>query len=407
MAKYLRIIISLRRMLFLNKLRAALSLTGIAIGIASVIMIVSLGEGARTRTLSQIEAMGSNIITIDAGLAKDVGGRNRQAVKVTTLKEKDARIIAEECSFAASVAPTQEQSLVVKYEEGSATARIIGTYAAYPAIRNFSIASGRFFTGDDNALSLRRAVIGHKFVEFLFRDVNPVGEVIRINNIPFEVIGVLKAKGASYDGANEDDVIFIPLNTGMRRVFNVDYVKNIFVKVTSRENIPATQERIRSILREKHRLTTRNKEDDFTIQNVYTVVQAESETNAAFTRLIAGVAAISLIVGGVGIFATMLLSVKERNSEIGLRMAVGARANDILFQFLAEAIVLSLVGGVAGIGAGTVGAYLLGSLTDFPVRISREAAAISFIISAVLGIFFGAYPARKASSIEPITALKL
>lgn len=394
-------------MLFLNKLRAALSLTGIAIGIASVIMIVSLGEGARTRTLSQIEAMGSNIITIDAGLAKDVGGRNRQAVKVTTLKEKDARIIAEECSFAASVAPTQEQSLVVKYEEGSATARIIGTYAAYPAIRNFSIASGRFFTGDDNALSLRRAVIGHKFVEFLFRDVNPVGEVIRINNIPFEVIGVLKAKGASYDGANEDDVIFIPLNTGMRRVFNVDYVKNIFVKVTSRENIPATQERIRSILREKHRLTTRNKEDDFTIQNVYTVVQAESETNAAFTRLIAGVAAISLIVGGVGIFATMLLSVKERNSEIGLRMAVGARANDILFQFLAEAIVLSLVGGVAGIGAGTVGAYLLGSLTDFPVRISREAAAISFIISAVLGIFFGAYPARKASSIEPITALKL
>jgi putative ABC transport system permease protein len=407
MIKYFRIIKSLRRMLFLNKLRAALSLTGIAIGIASVIMIVSLGEGARTRTLSQIEAMGSNVITVDAGLVKDVVGRNRQVAKVTTLKEKDARVIAEDCSFIAAIAPTQEQSLVVKYEEGAATARIIGTYAAFPTIRNFSIASGRFLTQDDETLSLRKAVIGHKFVEFLFNGVNPVGEIIRINNIPFEVIGVLKEKGSSYDGANEDDMIFIPLTTGMRRVFNVDYIKNIYVKVLSKENIAASQDQIRSILRERHRLNFRNKADDFTIQNVYTAVQAGSETNETFTRLIIGVAALSLLVGGVGILATMLLSVKERNSEIGLRMAIGAKAKDILFQFLFEATALSLVGGAAGICAGMAGAYLLGMFSEFPVHISFDAAAISFTISVVLGIFFGVYPAIKASSIEPIKALKL
>lgn len=388
-------------------MRVALSLTGIAIGIAAVIIIVSLGEGARNRMLSQIEAMGSNSITIDAGLVKEVTGRKRQIDKVTTLKEKDVDAITESCSSIIAVAPTQEQTLVIQYGNGSTTGRVIGTYSAFPSIRNFSIASGRFFSQNDNERSLRTAVIGHKFVEYLFRGVNPIGEVITINNVPFEIIGVLKAKGLSYDGANEDDMIFIPLNTGLRRVFNADYLKNIYVKVKSKDQIPAAEKELRSLLRERHRLHVRNKEDDFTIQNVYTAVRVENETNESFTILITSVAALSLLVGGVGILATMLLSVKERKQEIGLRMAVGATANDILFQFLLEAVIVSIAGGAAGIIAGTLGVYLLGVFTDFAIRISLQAALISFGISVMIGIFFGVYPARTASFTEPVKALKL
>jgi putative ABC transport system permease protein len=296
---------------------------------------------------------------------------------------------------------------VVKYEEGATIARIIGTYPAFSALRNFSVASGRFINQDDNKLSLRTAVIGNKFVEYLFRGVNPIGEVIKINNIPFEIIGVLKPKGVSYDGANEDDMIFIPLNTGMRRVFNVDYLKNIYVKVNSKQDIPETEKEIRTVLRERHRLEARSKEDDFTIQNVYTAVKVESETNESITLLITGVGVLSLLVGGVGILATMLLSIKERTPEIGLRMAIGATTGDIVFQFLLEAVILSVVGGAAGIIIGVIGTWLLGSLTDFAVRISIQAVAISFLISLVIGILFGAFPARKASFIEPIKALKL
>lgn len=392
-------------MLFINPMRVVMSLTGIAVGITSVIIIMSIGDGARSKMLSQIEAMGTNVITIDAGLIKELTGRRRQAAKVTTLNEKDAGAVIEECPSVCAIAPTQEQSLVVKYDNGSTTARIIGTTPAFPSIRNFSIASGRFFSEDDNILSLRTAVIGHKFVEYLFRDTNPIGEIIRINNIPFEVIGVLKAKGSSYDGANEDDMIFIPLNTGMRRIFNVDYIKNIYVKVGRRDEISVTEKKIKSILRERHRLQARNKEDDFTIQNVYTAVRVEQETSQSLTAMITGVAALSLLVGGVGILATLLLSVKERNPEIGLRMAVGATAHDILFQFLLEAVVLSIIGGSAGILAGTIGAYAIGMFTDVAVYISLQAALLSFVISIIIGIFFGVYPARRASVIEPIKAL--
>jgi putative ABC transport system permease protein len=405
MRKIVRIVKSVRRMLFLNPLRVVLSLTGIAIGIISVIIIVSLGEGARSKMLTQIEAMGSNVITIDAGLVKEVMGRKRQGNKTTSLKVKDAEAIIADCASINAVAPTQEKTMVIKYGDASTTARIIGTTAAYPSIRNFSLAKGRFVSRDDNVLSLRTAVIGQKCMEYLFPAANPVGEVVKINNIPFEIIGVLKAKGSSYDGANEDDMVFIPLATGLRRVYNVNYIKNIFVQAGSKEQIPAIEKQIRSILRERHRLEGRKQEDDFTIQNVYTAVRVENETNQSFTLLIFGVAALSLLVGGVGILATMLLSVKERRPEIGLRKAVGARMSDIVLQFLLEAVILSAVGGMVGIILGTIGAYVLGQLTDVAIRISFQAAFISFIISLLIGIFFGSYPARRASAIEPVRAL--
>jgi putative ABC transport system permease protein len=405
MKKVIRIIKSVKRMIFLYPMRVILSLSGIAVGIASVIIIVSLSEGARTKMLTQIEAMGSNVITIDAGLVKEATGRKRQAFKMPSLKEKDAALIATECLSIIAIAPTQEKPMLMKYGEASVTGRVIGTTSSYPLIRNFSIASGRFISEDDNRLSLRAVVIGQKCNEYLFHGSNPVGEIVKINNIPFEVVGVLNAKGASYDGANEDDMVFIPLNTGMRRVFNVDYIKNIFVQASSKEKIPKIEKQIRSILRERHRLREQNKEDDFIIQNVYTAIRVENETNRSFTFLISSVAILSLLVGGVGILATMLLSIKERKPEIGLRMAVGARINDIVLQFLLEAVILSLTGGLAGILAGTTGAYMIGIFSDFNINISYRAAIISFIISIILGIFFGSYPAKKASAMEPVRAL--
>jgi putative ABC transport system permease protein len=243
-------------------------------------------------------------------------------------------------------------------------------------------------------------------VQYLFKNTDPVGETIKINNIPFEVIGVLNSRGASYDNANEDDMTFIPLNTGMRRVFNVDYIKNIYAQTVGKETIPSAEKQIRKILREQHRLNSRNYEDDFTIQNVYTAIKAESDTDRSFTFLVLGVAALSLLVGGVGLLATMLLSVKERKSEIGLRMAVGAKVRDILLQFLLESVLLSLLGGIAGIIAGVIGTIFIGIFTDLPAGISYQSALITFIISVCIGVFFGTFPARKASTIQPVNALK-
>ncbi len=368
--------------------------------------MTALGEGARNKMLSQIESMGSNLITIDAGKIKEVIGRKRQTQKVNTLKLKDSDAIIEECESIDKIAPTQDGSFLIKYGNGTTSGRVIGTTPDYPAIRNFKIDYGRFFTEEENKISSRVAIIGTKVVDNLFYEANPIGEFIRINNIPFEIIGVLKQKGSSYDGANEDEVIFIPIQTGLRRLYNVDYIKNIYVYVKDKKKMKSSEDEIRELLRERHRLNLRDKEDDFTIQNMYTTLKAENETSSSFTFLISGVAGLSLLVGGVGILAMMLLSVKERTPEIGLRMAVGAKPNDILIQFLLEAVILSSVGGVIGVAAGFFGTSLINHFTDFNAMITGQSILISVVISSFIGIFFGAYPARRASLIQPIKALR-
>lgn len=391
--------------MFLNKMRVVLSLIGIAIGIAAVIILVAIGNGASSKMLSQIEKMGSNLITIDAGKIKEVLGRRRQVSKVISLKEKDCDAILEGCSRNIIAAPTQDKTLLIKYGNGATTGRVIGTTQEYPGIRNFKIARGRFFTGDENKLSSRVAVIGLKIVDNLFKGENPVGEFIRINNIPFEIIGTLEPKGSSYDGANEDEVVFIPLKTGMRRLFNVDYIKNIYVQMKNKNDIEITQKEIKTILRDKHKLNLREKEDDFTIQNMYATMNTETETNNSFTLLISSVAGLSLLVGSVGILAVMLLSVKERASEIGLRMAVGAKSKDILIQFLFETVILSSVGGILGILTGILVTIVLNFFTDFNSMITLSSVLMSVLVSGFLGMFFGVYPARKASRIKPIKVL--
>ena len=391
----------------LNKMRIALSLAGIAVGITSVIITVALGDGSRARTVAELASFGSNVLTVDAGKVNIVIGRRRETSKVTTLKEKDAEAIVERCGSVSMVAPTQDMMVqAIKYQNGSTGTRVIGTTPDFPLIRNYAICSGRFFDGEDSRSARRVAVIGQKIVIYLFRERPPLGEIIRINGMPFEIIGVLSPKGMSYDGANEDDVIFIPLRTGMRRLFNVDFIKNIYVRAVDKGSMIRAEEEIRGVLRERHRLETRTKEDDFTIQDVSTARSAEQGANELFTTLINGVAALSLAVGGVGILAMMILSVRERKAEIGLRMAVGAKPRDILVQFLLEAILLSLGGGGVGILVGVIVAVALGAATSIPAQVSFVSVAGSVALSMAIGIFFGAYPAWKASHLQPGRALK-
>jgi putative ABC transport system permease protein len=404
--RLLRTLRSVRRQLFTNKVRVFLSLAAIAIGIASVIVVAAVGTGARDSMLSQVESLGKNLITIDAGKVKKVIGRKRQITKVTTLKEKDADAIVENSSYPVAVAPTQDRTLLVKYGNIATSCRVIGTTPEYPAIRNYRVATGRFFSTEENALSARVAVVGTKVVQSLFRGGDPPGEIIRIGGVPFEIVGVLGPKGSSNDGANEDEVVLIPLRTSMRRVFNLDYIKNIYVSAREKDKMGDVERDIRTTLRERHRLDIRGREDDFTIQNSHTALATETETNKSFTYMISGVAGLSLLVGGLGILAIMLLSVRERRSEIGLRIAVGAKSRDVLTQFLFEAVLLCCVGGVLGIVLGFAATLLLEQLTQLNPVISVETIAAAVALSSLLGVFFGVYPARKASQVQPIQALR-
>jgi putative ABC transport system permease protein len=404
--RLIRILKSARRRLSIRTLRVSLSLSGIAVGIASVIVVVAIGTGARNSMLAQIETMGKNLITIDAGKVKEVIGRKRQTTKETTLKERDCEAIVEGSRYTITAAPTQDRTFLIKYGNGATTARVIGTTPAYPAIRSYRIAAGRCCSDEDNKLSARVAVVGAKIVSSLFSTASPVGEFIRINNVSFEIIGVLAPKGSSYDGANDDEVVLIPLRTGMRRLFNVDYIKNIYVSTQDKSRMGKVERDIRALLRERHRLNIRDKEDDFTIQNSYVTLEAETDTNDSFTLMISGVAALSLLVGGVGILAIMLLSVRERTSEIGLRIAVGARKRDILVQFLFEAVMLSGAGGILGIAGGVAATGALGLFTQLHPLISTESVVLSVAVSTLLGVFFGVYPALKASAVQPIVALR-
>jgi putative ABC transport system permease protein len=321
---------------------------GITIGVAAVIIMVAIGQGARQKIIRQIEAMGSNLLVVNAGKAKTFVGR-RQTDKITTLKLKDSDVILEECPSVRLSAPAQEKAFKVIYGNISTMTKILGTTPDYAIIRNSPVQQGEWFTEEEDRATLRLAVIGSQVRDNLFEDIDPVGEIIRINNIPFEVVGVLITKGVSTEGSNEDNQIIIPLNTALRRVFNMTFLKNIYIQVREQNRMDDAEREIRSVLRKQHRLERYDRPDDFDIQNQKNVLQARSATSGSFTWLITGLAGISLILGGTGILAVMLLSVRERTSEIGLRMAVGARPKDILTQFLFEAIILGLMGGISGV----------------------------------------------------------
>jgi len=394
-----------RKILLSHKLRTLLALLGISIGIAAVIVVVALGEGAQDQIVKQIEEMGTNLLIVNTGQIKTSVGRVQKTRAATTLSLSDAEKIIQYCSSVKHIAPTQHKNLSVKYGNYTTLTKVMGTTEKFFEIRKFKLEKGRAFLPNENKTALRVAVLGNQVAENLFDLEDPVGKIIRVGNIPFKIIGVLKAKGSTPGGGNQDNQIFIPIRTALKRVFNINHLNALYIQVSDKNKMEVVETEIREILRESHRLIARNKPDDFTIQNQFRIIQVEQETRSSFTLLIAGIAVISLFVGGIGILAIMFLSIKERTNEIGLRIAVGAKPKDILVQFLSESTILGLAGGMLGLAAGVFGSIILGLTTQWSIKISLEPILYSILFSMSVGLFFGTYPARKASILDPIEAL--
>ncbi|HDL17452.1 MAG TPA: FtsX-like permease family protein [Bacteroidetes bacterium] len=387
-------------------MRTVLALLGIIIGVSAVIIMVAIGRGAQKEVLGKIENMGANLIVVNAGQVRTFAGRRRQTGHVITLTLRDARAIKTECPSVHLTAPVQSKKLQVKYGNLSTNTSVVGTTPDFQEIRNFHVRQGEFFTDEENRASLRLAILGQTVVKNLFEDADPIGETIRIRKIPFTVIGVLQAKGVDINGVDQDDQIIIPINTALRRVFNLTYLNTIYVQAKDSESLKAAVAEVSELLRERHHLNRHAKADDFTIQNQADVLETQKEATDTFTMLIGSIAAISLLVGGIGILAIMLMVIRERTNEIGLRMALGARKKDILMQFLLESLILSIGGGFLGIIFGVSGSLTIGLFTSWPASLSIPSIVMAFSFSLLVGLFFGVYPARRASLLDPIEALR-
>jgi len=392
--------------LMLNSSRTVFAIIGLSIGITTVLVMVSIGNGARKELAEEFERMGANMLVVNSGKLSKVIGRQQQINVVTTLKLKDADAIIEECPSVEMVVPTADAYLRIRSGSSATMAMVQGASPDFPAVKNFPVREGRFFTSDEDKLSRRVAVLGNQVRLSLFADRNPVGEIILIRNIPFEVIGTLVSKGGSMEGANEDKVVVIPTRTSLRRLLNRDYLNRIFVKAKSQEAMGSAEREIESVLRTRHGLDARNKENDFTLDNKVNAMNAERESSEVFTWLILSVGSISLLAGGVGVLAVMLLSIRERTAEIGLRISVGARKKDIVWQFLSESALLGISGGTVGVAAGSLIAWIIGSTTQWQTSTSVASIAFSAAFSLTIGVVFGVVPALRAARLDPIQALQ-
>ncbi len=395
-----------RKALLAHKMRTVLALLGIIIGVSAVIIMVAIGRGAQKEVLGKIEEMGANLIVVNAGQVRTFGGRKRQIGNVITLTQRDATAIKMQCPSVNLTAPIKSKKLQVKYGSLSTKTSIVGTTPDFQMIRNFHVRKGEFFTNEENRASLRLAVLGQTVAKNLFEDADPIGETIRIRKIPFKVIGVMQAKGVDINGVDQDDQIIIPINTALRRVFNLTYLSTIYVQARDSKSLKTAVAEVRELLRERHHLTRHAEPDDFTIQNQADVLETQKEATDTFTMLIGSIAAISLLIGGIGILAIMLIIIRERKYEIGLRMAVGALRKDILMQFLLESLILSIGGGFLGILLGISGSLTIGLFTNWSASLSIPSIVLAFAFSLMVGLFFGIYPAYKASLLDPIEALR-
>jgi putative ABC transport system permease protein len=394
-----------RQILLMHKVRTGLSLSGIVIGICAVIVMVAVGRGTEARIVSQITKMGSNLLIVNAGRVKVIAGRVRQTNAVTTLEPRDAQAIMAKAAAVNYAVPAQYKKLSVKYNNLSTKTTVYGATVAILPVRSLSVRRGRFFEPAENKGRRRVAVLGQTVVDNIFGDQDPVGQTIRIGRVPFEVIGILAPKGLDINGSDQDDQIIVPLRTSLRRLFNLTYINAIFVQAKGADAMNVAEQEIRKILRLSHHLRP-GRADDFTIRNQAAVIAAQRESGQAFTLLIASTAAVSLLVGGIGIMAVMLISIRERIKEIGLRRAVGAKRSDILAQFMAESLILSISGGLIGIIIGLAGAAIIAYFAQWPLIISPQLVTLSFLATISMGIVFGIYPAMKAARLDPIRALQ-
>ncbi len=397
------------RALRANPLRSILTMLGIIIGVGAVIAMVSVGAGAQERVAEQIRALGSNLIVVLPGSVWSSGIRMGLGSR-PTITEDDARAIAREVSAVQSVAPVRRGTGQIIVGNQNWSSVIQGTTPDLEETRQWGVTSGRWFTQEEMEGATKVALVGQTVVANLFPGSDPVGQVIRVRETPVTVIGVLERKGQSSWGQDQDDTVVIPLTTAKKRVLGpsqprADSVNVITVRVREGETMKAVEEEIRGLVRQRHRLQP-YQEDDFWIRNLSEMLQAEEESSRVLTMLLAAIASVSLLVGGIGIMNIMLVSVTERTREIGLRMAVGARGRDILTQFLVEAVTLSLIGGMIGIVLGVSGSYAIAYLAAWRTLINAQAILLAFCFSATVGIFFGFYPARKASLLNPIDALR-
>ena len=396
------------RILGRNRLRAGLTMLGIVIGVAAVIAMVSIGEGAKQAVQAQIATMGTNVIIIWPGATTVSGVRGGQGGAVT-LTVSDALDLKKKIPLLADTGWAKREVMQIVNGNRNWNGSINGISPSYLTIRDWSFSSGGPFTQADLDSAARVALIGQTIVDNLFDPgEEPVGAVIRIKNVPFRVIGVLAPKGQSAQGSDQDDVIFIPFTTAERKVFGTPFLGSIgamFATTDRTEDLPEAVEQIREVLRARHRLQA-EQNDDFTVRTQVDIGKVQEGTSQTLTMMLFSIASVSLLVGGIGIMNILLVSVTERTREIGVRMAVGAKRRHIVMQFLIEAMTLSLLGGALGIVLGVVGAKLTTVVAGWPTIISSDVIVVAFFFSLVVGLFFGLYPANKAARLNPIEALR-
>lgn len=394
--------------LLANKTRSSLTMLGVIIGVSAVIVMIAIGTGVQETISQQIASIGSNLLIIIPGSTTSGGLRMGFGSK-PTLTLDDAVAIEQECDAVQYAAPILPGTAQVVYGNQNWSTLVSGVTPEYEEVRGWRPVEGRFFGRLEVDGAAKVCLLGQTVVKQLFGDLDPLGQIIRIKKVPFRVIGVLVYKGQSPMGQDQDDAILIPITTAMKRLFGEELpgvIRYIMIKAKSIGRMAEAEEQIRTLLRERHRLVNTKLEDDFSTRNLSEMMSAAEQSARVMSILLGAIASISLIVGGIGIMNIMLVSVTERTKEIGIRIAVGAREQDILSQFLIEALVLSLSGGILGLLLGTGGAYLIGRFFEWPIMVTGPAILLAFFFASAVGIFFGLYPARKASKLHPIEALR-